>query len=106
MKGADIPATAIELTTMRLTPGRTIENFLEANRAIDAWIVRQPGFVSRTIAQDDDGVVVDLVCWTSKAAGEASAAALMATFPDSPIHGIIAQRTVFWTVAPIVHVTS
>ena len=99
------PGGAIELTTMHLTPGCTLEDFRNANRPIDTWIVKQPGFVSRTLAQDGDGVVIDIVTWTHEAAGEASAKALMQVFADSPIHDIIAQRTVFWTVAAIVQTT-
>lgn len=49
---------AIEVTTFRLTNGLSIEDFLAANADVDAWLLKQPGFLSRRIAQRDDGVVV------------------------------------------------
>lgn len=92
---------AIEVTTFNLQRGLKIEDFLVANTYVDAWLLKQPGFVSRRIAQRDDGVVVDVLVWKSVADGEDGAARLMVELADSPIHAAIDQRTVDWTVSPV-----
>ena len=92
---------AIEVTTFNLRRSLTIEDFLLANTDIDAWLLKQPGFVSRRIAQRDDGVVVDVLVWKSVADGEDGAARLMVELADSPVHAAIDQRTVDWTVSPV-----
>jgi len=92
---------AIEVTTFKLKQGLTIEDFLTANIDVDAWLRKQSGFVSRRIAQRDDGVVVDVLVWTSVAEGEDGAARLMTELADSPVHAAIDQATVDWTVSPV-----
>lgn len=92
---------AIEVTTFKLKRGLTIEDFLTANTDVDAWLLKQPGFVSRRIAQRDDGVVVDVLIWNSVADGEDGAARLMVELSDSPVHAAIDQRTVDWTVSQV-----
>lgn len=92
---------AIEVTTFKLQRGLTIGDFLLANTDVDAWLLKQPGFISRRIAQREDGVVVDVLVWKSVADGEDGAARLMVDLADSPVHAAIDQRTVDWTVSPV-----
>lgn len=93
---------AIEVTTFKLKRGLTIEDFLTANTDVDVWLLKQPGFVSRRIAQRDDGVVVvDVLVWKSVADGEDGAARLMVELADSPVHAAIDQSTVDWTVSAV-----
>jgi hypothetical protein len=92
---------AIEVTTFKLQRGLTIADFLVANTDVDAWLLKQPGFISRRIAQRDDGVVLDVLVWKSVADGEDGAARLMVELADSPVHAAIDQRTVDWTVSPV-----
>jgi hypothetical protein len=92
---------AIEVTTFKLQRGLMTEDFLLANTDVDAWLLKQPGFISRRIAQRDDGVIVDVLVWKSVADGEDRAARLMVELADSPVHAAIDQRTVDWTVSPV-----
>lgn len=94
---------AIEITRFNLAPGLTIADFVRANADVDAWLLRQPGFVSRRIAQDGDGEVIDMLIWASAAQGEAAARRLMSELANSPVHAAIDQGTVSWTVAPVFH---
>lgn len=94
---------AIEVTTFRLNRGLEIADFIAANADVDAWLLRQPGFLSRRIAQGADGVVVDMLIWSSARAGEDAAARLLAELPTSPVHEVIDQRTVSWSVSPVFH---
>lgn len=94
---------AIEVTTFRLSHGLEIADFVGANADVDAWLLRQPGFVSRRIAQGADGTVIDMLIWSSAKAGEDAAHRLLAELPTSPVHDAIDQRTVRWSVSPTFH---
>lgn len=94
---------AIEVTTFRLNGGLEIADFIAANADVDAWLLRQPGFLSRRIAQGADGVVVDMLIWSSARDGEDAAARLLAELPSSRVHEVIDQRTVSWSVSPVFH---
>lgn len=94
---------AIEVTTFKLNRGLTVEDFIAANADVDAWLLRQPGFLSRRIAQRDDGIVIDLLIWASARDGEHAADRLMQELADSPVHAAIDQRTVAWTVSRVQH---
>lgn len=93
---------AIEVTTFRLN-GQSCAEFIAANADIDAWLTRQPGFRSRSIAERDDGTIVDVLIWASVEAGRKAAGGIMTEMGHSPVHGMIDQRTVDWTVAPVRH---
>jgi hypothetical protein len=92
---------AIEITSFRLTGD--FEAFVAANVEVDAWLARQPGFRSRRIAQRDDGTVVDVLVWASVADGVAAADRLMDELAEAPVHALIDQGTVSWTVSPVLH---
>ncbi|GGJ43809.1 hypothetical protein [Neoroseomonas lacus] len=94
---------AIEVTTFKLNRGLTVADFIAANADVDAWLLKQPGFLSRRIAQRSDGVVIDLLIWASAGDGERAADRLMQEPADSPVHAAIDQRTVTWTVSRVHH---
>jgi len=60
-----VPHT-IELVTFRLQKGDT-QGFVDANASINDWLKRQPGFVSRHLAERDDGSYLDIVFWQTHA---------------------------------------
>jgi len=90
---------AIEITTFKLIRKATLTDFIAANADVDAWLLRQPGFRSRRIAQRDNGVIVDLLFWDSPEQAEAAMHRLIDELSDSPVHALIDQRTVSWSVA-------
>lgn len=94
---------AIEVTTFKLAPGLTMDGFVAANADVDTWLLRQPGFISRRIAQRDDRMVVDLLIWASVRDGETAAARLVDELAASPVHAAIDQSTVSWTVSTVHH---
>lgn len=93
---------AIEITTFQLNGG-TCQEFIAANAELDIWLARQPGFQSRTMAEQKDGTIVDMLFWDSVAQGTASMHRLMDELRDSPVHGMIDQDTVSWSIAPVRH---
>jgi hypothetical protein len=93
---------AMEITTFKLN-GCSCAEFITANRELDSWLARQPGFQSRTLAEQQDGTILDLLFWDSAAQGTASMHRLMDQLRDSPVHGMIDQDSVSWSIAPIRH---
>jgi antibiotic biosynthesis monooxygenase (ABM) superfamily enzyme len=98
-----IATDAVEITTFRLIDGLTMQDFVDANHDIDAWLRDQPGFVSRRICARDDGHVVDVLVWTSVDAAHRAAAGVVTEMAHSPVHAAIDQSTVNWTIAPVHH---
>jgi hypothetical protein len=97
------PAEAVETTTFRLACGVTMEQFIEANADVDAWLRRQPGFIWRRICRREDGRVVDVLLWASVHDGESAAAGVVTEMAASPVHAAIDQSTVDWSVAACHH---
>ena len=94
---------ALEVTTFKLKKGLGMSDFMAANADVDAWLVRQPGFRSRHIAQQQDGLVADVLHWDSVAQGTRAMHRLLDELVNSPVHACIDQRTVKWSIAPIAH---
>jgi hypothetical protein len=94
---------AIEIVTFRLARGISFADFVAANREVDAWLKRQPGFRSRRIAQERGSCVVDVLLWDSETAAHTAMHKLMDELRNSPVHALIDQATVTWTVAEIGH---
>jgi hypothetical protein len=94
---------AIEITTFKLTKGHTCEDFVTGNADVDKWLKRQPGFRSRRIAQREDGTIVDMLIWASADDGVSAMHRLMDELRDSPVHAMINQKTVAWTVSSVFH---
>ena len=93
---------AIEITSFRLN-GCSCKEFIKANAEVDAWLIRQPGFRSRRIAERDDHSVVDILIWDTRAHGLAAAHRLMEELGSSPIHAMIDQASVAWSILPVRH---
>ncbi|HEX9173333.1 MAG TPA: hypothetical protein VF861_11775 [Telluria sp.] len=94
---------AVEIVTFRLMRGVSFAEFIDANRDVDAWLLLQPGFRSRRIGEQPGACVVDVLLWHSEAAARAAMHKLMDELADSPVHALIDQDTVTWTVAGIRH---
>lgn len=92
---------AVEIVTFRLMPGIAFADFVDANREIDAWLLLQPGFRSRQLREQSGRCIVDLLFWSSETAARIAMHRLMDELCDSPVHALIDQDTVTWTVAGI-----
>ena len=93
----------MEMTTFKLTKGKNYEDFIAANQDVDEWLKRQPGFQSRYITQRRDGTIIDLLIWDTEAQGSEAMGRLMSELADSPVHDVIDQETVSWSMSPIYH---
>jgi hypothetical protein len=93
---------AIELTTFKLNDF-TIQQFIDANGEIDAFLKRQVGFCSRTIFELKKGIVYDMLVWDSTEEGTNAMHKLMTELSDSVVHDMIDQSTVSWNITPVEH---
>ncbi len=71
-------AVALEVVITKPKAGATLEQVLEADKAVDAFVRARPGFVSREVGISADGEVFILVHWATLADAEAAGAAFMA----------------------------
>lgn len=93
---------AIELTTFKLN-GYNIEQFIEANADVDAFLKRQKGFRSRSIFEIKKGVIYDMLLWDTIEDGENAMHKLMTELSDSKVHDMIDHSTVSWNIAAVQH---
>jgi hypothetical protein len=82
----------IELVQFRLKVGVEQAAFLAAVAATQAAIERLPGYLSRELLKQDDGLWVDLVHWRSKAAALAAAEAF-GTLPEVASFGAMINES-------------
>jgi hypothetical protein len=68
----------LETVTFRLVPGADRAAFLAAARGTEETVRRQPGFLSRLLAEAEDGTWTDLVTWAGQPEALAAAQAVMA----------------------------
>ncbi len=96
----------LEVTTFTLVAGLTGADFVAANKDIDEYLKRRPGFRWRRITEDDDGTIMDIVAWDNEADARASANGIMTEMGDSPVHATIDHGTVDFRIIPVLHHTS
>lgn len=100
----DIKKTGgLEMTTFKLTKGKTYKDFITANADVDLWLKTQPGFLTRQIAQQPDGTIIDTLIWESQEFGTNAMYSLMRELSNSPVHELIDHQTVCWNIYPIYH---
>ncbi len=79
-QGADMP-TVIEIVKFKLAPGITATVFQPVDRAVEVeQVSKQPGFISRESATNENGEWLVIVQWKSVKDAEAS----MASFSSAP----------------------
>jgi heme-degrading monooxygenase HmoA len=76
-----VPHT-VELVTFRLAKGDT-QAFVDANASVSDWLKRQPGFVSRHLAEREDGTYLDIVFWQTHADALAASNKMMEEMAQS-----------------------
>ncbi|HEX6040327.1 hypothetical protein [Longimicrobium sp.] len=94
----------LEITSFKLA-GRTAEEFTDANRAVDAFLRRQPGFLWRRITQNEDGTIIDIVAFADSDQAQASARGITTELGHSPAHGMIDHAAVDWMIVPVLQHT-
>jgi hypothetical protein len=67
--------SVIELVTYKLKTGATKEQLSATHSDVNAFLVKQPGFMHRSLSEDSNGLLYDIVYWQTmekaKRAGDA-----------------------------------
>jgi hypothetical protein len=92
----------VELVTFRLNPGTDRQAFLANARNTEAAVRRQPGFLSRMLAEGPDGTWADIVTWASHADALAAAKAVMSDPDFAPFGAMIDGPSVAMSHASLV----
>ena len=92
--------TTIEIVEFRLGRG-TGEAFIAANAPLNAWLKAQPGFISRQLAEREDGGYIDIVIWSSRSDAETAAGKVMDQFGDSDAMTMIDPQSIRMSHAPV-----
>lgn len=93
----------LEITTLRPAPGLRATDFVAANADVDEYLRRQPGFLWRRTVERDDGLVVDIAAYDTRAHAESGASGIMTELGDSPVHATIDHSTVDWQITRVIH---
>ncbi len=88
--GGGGPAQIAEIVTFRILPGTDPARFLAAAKATGPIVTAQPGFLRRTLSQDDSGLWTDHVEWADAGSAEAAAEVVM----REPAFGAFAEMIV------------
>jgi heme-degrading monooxygenase HmoA len=83
----------LELVTFRLARGDA-EAFAAANAELNDWLKQQPGFISRHLAERDDGSFVDAVLWSNNESAHAAGERILAEMGESEAMQMIDPRSV------------
>ncbi len=92
--------TTLEIVEFRLGRG-TGEAFVAANAPLNAWLEVQPGFISRQLAEREDGGYIDIVVWSNRGDAETAAGKVMGLFGDSDAMTMIDPESIRMSHAPI-----
>lgn len=92
--------TTIEIVEFRLGRG-TGAAFVAANQRLNDWLKAQPGFISRQLAERDDGSYIDVLIWSRRSDAEAAAGKVMAEFGESDAMTMIDPESVRMAHAPV-----
>ena len=84
----------VENVRFRLADGVSAEAFLEANKAVAAWLSARAGFVARTLSEGPDGQWPDHVEWTDMASARAASEAMMSEENLAPFGMAIAAGSI------------
>jgi hypothetical protein len=82
------PTTA-ETVRFTLIPGADPGAFAVAAEAVNTWVAQQPGFINRTLSQDEDGHWLDHVTWADMASARTAAAKVMEEPTLAPFMALI-----------------
>jgi len=67
------PSHTAEIVTFRVAENTTRDDFLAAARATDAIVRAAPGFISRQLSCDSDGLWTDYILWHDLDAAKSAA---------------------------------
>ncbi|GII52425.1 hypothetical protein Pth03_08140 [Planotetraspora thailandica] len=95
-------AETLEVTTLRPAEGLNTADFVAANKDINDYLRRRPGFLWRRILETSDGTIIDIVAYDTMAHAQSGAAGIVGEMGHSPVHATIDHDTVDWRLTTVV----
>lgn len=94
-------ATTLELVTFKAVAGTRDEDIRKAAHAVTPLLKEYRGFLSRSIAQADDGTWIDAVYWKDRAVAESASNAIMQAPSAQAFFALIDQSSMVFRHAVI-----
>lgn len=94
-------ATTLELVTFKPVSGTRDEDLRRAAHAVTPILRQYDGFISRSLAQADDGTWIDAVYWTDRDSAERAASDIMQVPTAHAFFALIDQSTMVFRHAVI-----
>ncbi|MGL6210379.1 MAG: antibiotic biosynthesis monooxygenase family protein [Paracoccaceae bacterium] len=101
-RGGGTEGPVMEIVSFRLLPGTDLGAFLDAARATEDLLARQPGFVRRHLLQETSGRWTDLVEWHSLADAHRAAELVMQSPDFGPFVAAINPPTIEMRHVPVI----
>ncbi|WP_028603633.1 hypothetical protein [Ottowia thiooxydans] len=94
---------ALEIATFRLKKKHSLEEFVAANKVIDAWLATRAGFRFRRLAVKGNGTLVDVMLWASVADARGAMDHLTQALAAGKVLDMLDMRTLDWELIEIGH---
>lgn len=95
MSTDNCPAQTLEIVTFQLQSGSAVDAFIAASKEAEKFIVEQPGFLYRSLCQQQDSSEwLDVIYWQNDAAAQAAGKAICNAVEASAFMGMIDMATV------------
>lgn len=95
MSNDNTPAQTLELVTFQLRSGIAADAFLKASRTAEEFIKKQPGFLYRSLCQQQDtGDWLDVLYWQDNGAAEAAGKAVCSAEETAEFMSMIDPQSV------------
>jgi len=88
---------SVETVSFKLTAGSDVSAFVAASDKVTDWARKQPGFLSRELAQLEDDSWLDIAYWTSTEAAKKAGETFMSELGDSAFMAMIDPASVKMT---------
>lgn len=84
------PAQTLELVSFKLNSEFAVDAFLQASKEAEQFIMKQPGFLYRSLCQQQDsGEWLDVIYWQDDAAAQAAGQAVCSAPEAASFMGMI-----------------
>lgn len=101
MTSPNSPTTVLEIVHFKLHENASDAQLADTHPAIDTFLHQQPGFLYRSLSQQDCGEYIDIVYWESLEAAKAASDALMENDAGKAMLALIDMDSVVMQHLPV-----
>ena len=93
--------TVIEIVSYQLKAGISQQDLLAIHEQVNSFIQALPGFMYRSVAENDSGVLYDVVYWQDMASAKAAGEAFIADSAGQALMAIVDEKSVSMSHMPL-----